>query len=228
MLVILLPGLEGTGDLFDSFIEKTPDGFQTRVISYPPRQILDYSGYVAYVREKLPRNEPFLLLGESFSGPVSILAAAESPPGLRGLILCNTFAVRPAWRILRVLPWRLAFSFPIPKYKIGFYLVGRENTGAWADRIRAANRKTPPRVLAHRIRSVFSVDVRDSLASLQIPVLYLRGTRDRLVWDSSLRRILETKPDVHVARIGAPHLVLQIAPDECWSALSTFCATNCV
>jgi pimeloyl-[acyl-carrier protein] methyl ester esterase len=228
LLIILLPGLDGTGDLFEHFIAATPGGFETKVIAYPHDEQLTYPDCVDFIRNKLPKTEPFLLLGESFSGPVSILAAAESPVGLKGLVLCNTFAVRPAWAGFKLLPWKLAFSFPFPSYKIGLFLVGSANTKTWAKPIRDANRKATPLVHAHRMRSALSVDVRDSLASVDVPILYLQGTKDRLVWSNSLRRILKTKPDVFVSKIDAPHLVLQIARHESWQAIKRFCSQQCV
>jgi pimeloyl-ACP methyl ester carboxylesterase len=227
MRVVLLPGLDGTGDLFAELVRETPAGFAATVIPYPPAEPLGYPELAALVERQLPRDEPFLLLGESFSGPVAIRVAAREPAGLRGLILCNTFAVHPAWSGFRYMPWRLAFSFPIPSYKVAFYLVGRREARRWVKPVRDANRRVSARVHAHRMRSVLSEDVRDMLGAVRVPVLYIRGTRDRLVRSGCLRRIRAAKPDIEVAEIDAPHLVLQLQPRASWQAITSFAAARC-
>ena len=102
--LVLLPGMDGTGELFAPFIAAL-DGWPTTVISYPPDREMEYAGHEAHARARLPLDGDYVLLAESFSGPVGIALAASRPRGLRGLILCASFAVNP-------LP-RLAFMKPI-------------------------------------------------------------------------------------------------------------------
>jgi hypothetical protein len=47
------------------------------------------------VRAALPTRGRFVLLAESFSGPLAIRIAADPPSALVGLILCVTFARNP-------------------------------------------------------------------------------------------------------------------------------------
>lgn len=227
MRVVLLPGLDGSGELFSELVRTTPPGFEAGVIPYPPTEPLGYGELADLVAHRLPADEPFVLLGESFSGPVAIEVAARHPAGLKGLILCNTFAIRPAWTGFRYLPWRLAFSFPIPRYKVAFYLVGRRETRRWVKPVRDANRAVSPRVLARRMRAVLSVDVRRRLTAVRVPVLYLRATGDRLVRPGCLRQIRDARPDIAVVELDAPHLVLQLAPQASWQAIASFVATRC-
>lgn len=227
MRIILLPGLDGTGDLFEEFVRFTPPSFEPQVVTYPYSEPLTYPQCSDFAKDLLPKGEPFLLLGESFSGPVAISVAAQSPPGLRGLILCNTFACRPAWSVFRFLPWRLAFSVPMPRYKVGLYLVGFKNVAGWEAPIRQANRKVLPEVHAARMREVLTVDVRSDLCSVSVPTLYVRGSNDRLVWKRSLTKIVKARASVSVAEIEAPHMALQLAPKECWSAILDFVNLRC-
>jgi len=100
--LILLPGLDGTGILFGQFVEAIGSNADTRVIAYPVDQPLGYAELEAFVREALPRDRPYVVLGESFSGPIAIRLAADPPAGLAGVVLCVTFAKNPypllAWR----------------------------------------------------------------------------------------------------------------------------------
>jgi hypothetical protein len=49
---------------------------ETRVVAYPLDRPMNYPEHAAWVRERLPTEE-FVLLAESFSGPVGVSIAAE-------------------------------------------------------------------------------------------------------------------------------------------------------
>jgi pimeloyl-ACP methyl ester carboxylesterase len=92
-VLVLLPGMDGTGLMFGPFLAVL-EGLEAQVLRYPP-ELTAYADCVAYARARLPLGRPYLLLGESFSGPVAIALAAEQPEGLAGLVLCCTFAPGP-------------------------------------------------------------------------------------------------------------------------------------
>lgn len=92
--LVLLPGMDGTGKLFAPFVKALEDTFPTRVIAYPASGAKSYEEVTAWVRERLPRGD-FILVGESFAGPMAAGIAAERPEGLVALILCSTFIRNP-------------------------------------------------------------------------------------------------------------------------------------
>ncbi|MEJ7807867.1 MAG: hypothetical protein WKG03_18345 [Telluria sp.] len=114
--LVLLPGMDGTGDLFADFVRALGDAVVSLVVSYPAGEALDYAGLTEFARARLPRDRPFVLLGESFSGPVAIALAASRPPGLMALILSCTFARNPTpvfsvfKHVLGALPVSPAFT----------------------------------------------------------------------------------------------------------------------
>src|SRR3954469_13431380 len=108
MKLALLPGLDGTGDLLAPFVAVL-NGNDVHVVRYPTDRAMDYTEHEVTARAQLPQDD-FVLLAESFSGPVGISIAASPPPGLRGLVLCATFAsnpfpvFKPIRRLMRLLP----------------------------------------------------------------------------------------------------------------------------
>ena len=92
--LVLLPGMDGTGALFDGFVASMPAGIDVAVIRYPGHESGDYPTLEDLVRDQLPKL-PFVLLAESFWGPIGLSIAADPPAMLRGLILCCTFAKSP-------------------------------------------------------------------------------------------------------------------------------------
>ena len=75
--LVLLPGLNGTGILFESLQTALGQSLDVRVVRYPQLQ--------GHARKSLPTDRPFVLLGESLSGPIAIRLAAERPRELVGL-----------------------------------------------------------------------------------------------------------------------------------------------
>jgi len=93
--LILMPGMDGTGQLFAPFLDALGDSMESCVLRYPTDEPLGYSELLPRIRTELPQSGSFVLLGESFSGPLTVMLAAEEPAGLRGVILCASFATNP-------------------------------------------------------------------------------------------------------------------------------------
>ena len=106
--LVLLPGLDGTGKLFSEFVKSLGSSVDSRIVAYPKDLALGYDELETLVLAALPRDRRFILLGESFSGPIAIRIAARSPAGLVALILCGTFAKNP-------FPW-LGWARPLAAY----------------------------------------------------------------------------------------------------------------
>jgi pimeloyl-ACP methyl ester carboxylesterase len=135
---------------------------------------MDYDEHEAYARTRLPSDDDYILVAESFSGPIGIAIAASRPAGLRGLILCVSFASNPLpmfsrlSRLVGALP-ALAFTPP------GARCVRRARTDYGVRT--AAMAKVSARVLAARVAAILAVDRRAQLARINVPLLYLRARR---------------------------------------------------
>ena len=225
MRCIVLPGMDGTGELLDGFIAAMKPGFETTVIAYPRDRALGYDALVEFVRPRLPVDRPYLLLGESFSGPIAIRLAAQRPPGLAGLVLAATFAraPRPPWSPLgssALSP--LAPLLPLTRLLAGWaalVMLGRWRSRQWVARLRSVLGSLDPVVMRHRLSEVARVDVSAALAATVCPLLYLRATRDRLVSADSWRLIEKARPDAQCVGLDAPHFLLQARADAAAGAI---------
>lgn len=220
--ILLLPGLDGTGQLLAAFHRAAPEGIKAAVVPLPLRSD-SYRGLTEYLLHELDLQPQTVLVAESFSGPLAIALAARRPVG--GLVLCNSFALPPAPRVLSVLarPW--LFRLPIPAWGIRRYLVGPTADRTLVTAVRNAIREVPAAVLAGRLRGVLTVDAVPQLRAVRCPILYLRGTQDHLVPGASgaLIHALTTAP-VQITELPGPHLLLQAAPDLAWRAIVRFVA----
>lgn len=74
--LVLLPGMDGTGELFRPLLEVIGTAWPVNVVSYPVGEVLSYEQLVDHAQSCLPGG-PLILLGESFSGPIAATLAAS-------------------------------------------------------------------------------------------------------------------------------------------------------
>jgi pimeloyl-ACP methyl ester carboxylesterase len=86
MRLVLLPGMDGTGELFAPLIKILPKDLLPLVVAYPPNEQWGYPELLDFIRHQLPEDEDFVVLGESFSGPLALMLASDPPAQMRALI----------------------------------------------------------------------------------------------------------------------------------------------
>lgn len=84
--IVLLPGMDGTGELFQDFVGFLPQSFQVVTVQYPTQEAFSYAMLERLARAACSGTGPFVLVAESFSTPVALSLAATSPPSLRGIV----------------------------------------------------------------------------------------------------------------------------------------------
>jgi pimeloyl-ACP methyl ester carboxylesterase len=215
LTLVLLPGMDGTGALFDPFVAEFGEEFRVKVVRYPGTEPMGYAELESLARAALPTDGPFVLLGESFSGPIAISLAASAPPQLKALVLCGTFVRNPR-PLLAGLRW-LVPVLPVNRAPVEWLdraLLGRFSTSALRLALAQALAQVSPAALRARLQSVLGVNVSARLRAVKVPTLYLRGADDRIVPRAALRRVLRFKPDTHIVQLEAPHFLLQAAPAD--------------
>ena len=221
--LVLLPGMDGTGELFEPFVTALGPRIRTVVIRYPRSVSLGYEELLAFVRNELPVDDEFVILGESFSGPIAVLLAAQAPANLRGLILCASFLRCPLpWpSLLKPLSHLLRFDV-IPAPVLSIPLLGPFGTPEARHLLAKALSTVHASVLRSRIRSVITVDVREEATSVSVPCLLLQASKDWLVPKRAANVIHELIPKLHVIEVSGPHMLLQISPAACAAAIKAF------
>jgi pimeloyl-ACP methyl ester carboxylesterase len=225
---LILPGLDGDASLRQDFAAKLAPDFDSSLPGYPPGLAGGYPGFLELAETALPRDRKFVIVGESFSGPLAIQLAAARPPGLAGLVLCASFAVHPLSSlgaitpVLPALPPRM-----LPDAALRYFLLGRWSTPAHLARLRDSIRRLAPSALRARLVAAASVDCRPLLARIEVPILCLQATGDRVVRASAARALKAHCPAVEVRRVEGPHALLLTSPEACaWHVKDWFQARN--
>lgn len=223
--IVLLPGFDGTGDLFQDFVASLPDDFASHIVRYPAAEDLSYAALLALVRATVYPGRSIVLIAESFSVPIAILYAADNPSNLKALILCAGFARSPVRGIERsILRWigPMLFRIAPPRLMIRMLLLGRGASDALINRVRKAVSSVHRQALVGRLNSVFDSDVRGEVAKIKVPMLYLRAHRDHVVAAYCGQEIANLNPLCTIAEINGPHLLLQRNSIESANAIVSF------
>ena len=221
---VLLPGLDGTGELFAALLQALGDDVTTTVVRYGNE--LTFDEYVESAAKALP--ERCVLIAESFSGPVAIAVAARHPGKVLGLVLCATFAVSPFRTLLRgarFIPARLFRPSPLTPAMVNHFCFNGASVSLRASPV-AVLSTVPPAIMRARLSCLAAVDVRPLLSRIASPVLYLRASADRIVSSRLSRELTSQLPNVRVTEIDGPHLLLQSRPAECAAAIMSFVSTS--
>jgi pimeloyl-[acyl-carrier protein] methyl ester esterase len=217
--------MDGNGDLFAPFLKALPPEVDTRVIRYPGDQVLSYGELGPMVAEQLPTDGAFVLLAESYSGPLAVQLAAAGPAGLRGLVLCATFLTRPVsgWKRLAGMLIRAPVMAVLPPaWALRRFLLGPQAPDALVHQLRDAIRSVESRVLTQRMREALVIDVREDFRRVGVPTLCIRAEFDWLI-DARTNEVMKAlNPLVEICSMAAPHLVLQTRPEEAAAVVLDF------
>ena len=199
-----MPGLDGTGVLFSPFIKAAPAWANPIVVAYDKITARDYEELALEVTKRINYEAKYILLGESFSGPVATLAAAKNPRNLAGIVLCASFIANPRPLMSLIAP-RSLLAGALKLFKgrrlVRHFMASHDSPKELLNAVMSTIESVPTETLVARLDLVKTVDVSLQLSDLQCPVLYLRAIRDKVIPSSALTYIEHMKPKVAVINI---------------------------
>jgi pimeloyl-ACP methyl ester carboxylesterase len=215
MNLVLLPGLDGTGELFMPFIETLPKDINALVISYPGNIKLSYEELVEFVLNQLPDNE-FILVGESFSGYIAHQIALRNPKNMKAVIFVASFLENPRPLMLGisgVFPRRYIFSGFLPEIVIKVFLFGMNVCDQIISLFRQSMKQVSPDVLVFRLIEISKIS--GVLQSCSLKATYIQASNDKLVPKKCADAFKKAYKDICVFEVHGPHFILQSNPVSC-------------
>ena len=206
----MLPGLDGTGLLFERFI-KVYQG-DTEVISLPESGAQDHESLAKAILERLPE-EDFVLLAESFSGGVAACLLRMGPVSLRGVIFVASFLTPPNRAMLflaETLPLKALAGLPHPRYLHKLLFLGGTASDRLVEEFVHVARRIPAHLLKQRIGAMSRM--RLSGVKSELPVYYIQAMQDRLIGRRHWRVFKQIYDDVQLYQLPGPHFILQAEP----------------
>ncbi|MEM6251612.1 MAG: alpha/beta hydrolase [Cyanobacteria bacterium P01_D01_bin.156] len=224
--LVLLPGLDGTGRLFSYFLEQFLYKNRIVVTKYPPDQLLDYDQLAAIVRRQLPKSTHFIIVAESFAGPIA--ARLIEHPQLRGIIFCASFLTPPQpWLLEFVgqMPLPLLLRFPIPSFPLRVACFGFSCPEVILDSFRETLQLVKPEVISYRLHLLLNINDLWRIRKSPVPLGYLKASADQLVPASKQLEIKRVFPPLETREITGSHFLLQTLPVAAKEAIFDLCAS---
>lgn len=219
----MLPGLDGTGLVFGPLLEQLPQAIEPLVVRYPTDKIMSFEEHVAFARKKLPDNKPFVLLAESFSGPIGLQLLADPPENMLGAIFVATFDRYPSPFLLDALQHlpqkfflKLFTATPLGR----FFCLGTASSDA-VNIFRKALDSVKRETLSQRLKILGTLPPPPEISD-EIPCLYLQASHDRLVPDRAAIRLQKHLPQLQLEQLDGPHIILLARPEVGAKAITDF------
>ena len=218
--VVLVPGLDGTGQLFYRQVSLLSRSF--RVVTYALRnQAPAMSTLVADLGAVIDSCAPdrrAIVIGESFGGALAMCFALARPEQVKALVVLNSFPYfAPQFRLrlavlgLSAIPWG---AMGIVRRLTAFRMHSRHTHREEMRRFLELTARASRIGYINRLKLLRQYDVREQLQRLLVPTLFLAAEEDHLVPSVSQARYMTARVPGAAMRIldGHGHICL-IAPD---------------
>jgi 3-oxoadipate enol-lactonase len=218
--LVLIPGIDGTGQLFYRQIPSLERRF-TVTTTRLRDEARTMDALVADLDAEVARvagDGRVSLLGESFGGALTLSYALAHPERVERLVILNSFAhfgsqarLWLGYHLLRATPWgMMRIVRQLNARRMHSPQTGRDEIRRFHDLMRSTTREG----YLSRMRMLRDYDIRDQLPSIAAPVLYLAADGDTLVPSVEQARLMSERTPAATMRIleGHGHSCL-IAPD---------------
>ncbi len=213
MKLILLPGMDGTGKLFDEFLSYYDGDFA--VIPLPESGPQDPEVLAGFILSRFP-DENFILLAESFSGSIVPSLIKRTDSRIRGVIFVVSFLSCPKPILVCIAKWlpiKVLAGIPGMGFFHRLIFLGSSASSEVLDDFRAVVASVSALTLENRLRAMKDLP-RELGFSTDIPCVYIRPTRDLLVSKEKMveiERVFNISSHIYV---DGPHFILQSKPYE--------------
>ena len=218
--LVLVPGIDGTGLLFYRQIPSLSRTFDVTTTRHrdEARSMNDLVDDLDRAIDAAAPSRRVTLLGESFGGALTLSYALAHPERVERVVILNSFAhfgsqarLWLGYHLLRATPWGLMrIVRQLNARRMHSPQTDRDEIRRFHDLMRATTREG----YLSRLRILRDYDVRDRLASLQVPALFLAADCDTLIPSVEQARLMTELTPTGTMRVleGHGHSCL-IAPD---------------
>jgi pimeloyl-ACP methyl ester carboxylesterase len=220
--LVLLPGLDGTGNLFGPLLASLSDSFIASVARYPNEKPMTDRELFPSIRSVIPWDKPYVLVAESSAGSLALRFAKAQQQNIRALVLVAGFVTNPLPPAQTWLFNKSWFDKSIDAETVRGYLLGKDAPELLVDSVARTFASLRPEVWTWRKESITTLNAIDDIRGCERPILYLRPAEDRVISSEAFDELRRLKPSMKVATLPGPHLLLQRNPRGALEAIREF------
>ena len=212
MKLVLLPGVDGTGRLFEQLLQNYSG--ETQVIPLPESGSQSHAVMAEYICKQLP-DEDVILLAESYSG--SIVPHLLNMPDCRikAVVFTASFLSPPNKSLLALAqhaPIHWLSGLPCTSFVHKALFLGRSVPSSTLKEFVEVLHSVPESVLKQRLQELQNIEIPH--IEYEVPAAYIQATQDKLVLPHKSQEMNAAFKNISYYRIEAPHFVLQAKPQE--------------
>ncbi|WP_444897581.1 alpha/beta fold hydrolase [Microbulbifer sp. EKSA008] len=213
MKVLLLPGLDGTGTLFSGLSKALPKQWTTETIclsKLPGDSYLTQAQSIA----KSFLNEKTHIIAESYSGRIAYELSLLAPEKILSITFIASFISSPSLlsKAAQLAPISLIDCPSLTKITLNFFGFNGKGSDILIDSTYNALLNTNRGKLKQRLHNIASIS--QPSQRLEIPAVYIRPDRDRLVSKKAVIDISAIYINLNVIDIPGGHFIAQAHPNK--------------
>jgi len=217
--LLLLPGLDGTGQLFEPLLNalQNETKIEAQVIRYPVNETKTYQELIDFAGDIVQQHRSVNIIAESFSGPIGLKLFEKYPDRIKGLVLVASFITPPRkiWlKLMKFLPIESLLKIDIPNFLIRRYCLGDSASSELILQFKSALKSVSPKVIAHRLSELLKLDKEQFSQINSNKIDYIKALDDKLVPRSCTDELLRVI-SAELIVVKGPHFLLQTKPEEC-------------
>lgn len=219
MKIILLPGLDGTGLLFQGLVKELSPEFDVEVISYDDIEAVSYLDQAKEIAETIKAEEIFIV-EESYSGRVAYELGLILGKRVKGIVFLAGFISRPLIfsRLASYVPIKVLAPNVFGKYLLNLFGFNLSANNDLVDSVFNSLRQADKRKLKYRLRNISDLD--KPLKTLTCSVIYVRPSRDLLVGEKAVQYLASKCLSFSQVNVNGGHFIGQSNPGACARVVS--------
>ncbi len=216
--LILLPGMDGTGQLFEPMINLLPVSIDTTVIPLSSLKEDDAKSQ-AYEIAKQFGEEPIMIFAESYSGLIAYQLCQISTLNIKHVFFAASFLARPSYisKFSYLAPISILRFNLIPKFFLSWLFFGSLNRKDLVDLFLKSLRLVSDATLKKRLKYIANLG--EPSNRIHIPCTYLQATKDKLVSKKAVFQFQKVCANLQIKQLNGGHFIAQSNPKECVEAI---------
>jgi hypothetical protein len=209
--ILLIPGMDGTGELFKPLLDELPNYVDTQVVSLNSLKTQSPKEQASEIASSIG-NDEVVILSESYSGYIAYHLSLHSNVNIKHIIFAASFLENPTWlsRFNKLLPLNLVRSGLLPNIILSPTLFGQRNSKELVKLFISSLKLVSNSSLRYRLKVINNLVRPTEL--LSVPCTYVQASSDYLVSNKSVDVFKELCININVVKVSGGHFIVQSNP----------------
>lgn len=211
MKILLIPGMDGTGELFKPLLDELPKNVETQIVCLNCLKTQTPKGQSSEIAS-LIGNDEVIILSESYSGYIVYHLSLLSNVNIKHIVFAASFLENPTWlsRFNKLIPLNLVRRSLIPGIILSSIFFAQRNNKKLVKLLISSLKLVSNSTLRQRLKVINKLVRPTEL--LSVPCTYVQATNDYLVSKKSVDVFKELCININVVKVSGGHFVVQSNP----------------